>query len=63
MPTVRGPTKSPLLRAKLPGEVFNADKQCEMIFGPGRKQCTTKKVRVVDEGNRLETSKCPNLSR
>ena len=46
MPTVRGPTKSPLLRAKLPGEVFNADKQCEMIFGPGRKQCTTKKVRV-----------------
>ncbi|CAB4001536.1 A disintegrin and metallo ase with thrombospondin motifs 6 [Paramuricea clavata] len=55
MPTVRGPTQSPLLRAKLPGEVFNADKQCEMIFGAGRTQCTTKKWCIhgecVDDGS------------
>ena len=44
-PAVAGPTQSPSLYGKLPGEVFNADKQCEMIFGAGKKQCATKKVR------------------
>ncbi|XP_028401330.1 A disintegrin and metalloproteinase with thrombospondin motifs 6-like isoform X2 [Dendronephthya gigantea] len=41
--TLQGPTQSPFLHAKLPGEVFNADEQCEMIFGTGTKQCRTKK--------------------
>ena len=44
MPTISGPTQSPSLQAKLPGEIFDGDKQCEMAFWPGIKQCSAKKV-------------------
>lgn len=44
MPTISGPTQSPLLQARLPGEIFDGDKQCEMAFWSGIKQCSAKKV-------------------
>ena len=39
VPTNNGQKKHLSLGDKLPGQVYNADKQCEMVFGAGYRQC------------------------
>lgn len=43
-PTAKGPTQSTILRQKYPGEIFDANEQCEIIFGVGMKQCSALQV-------------------